>query len=113
MITECRRVREFAEALRADDPAAAGRVMVESHRSLAGDFAVSTPVVDALVDTLLGHGPACYGARMTGGGFGGCVVALAEPGAVDPSRWPGRAWRVRPSGGASLTVTPWATAGTS
>lgn len=112
VISECRRVREFAEALRADDPAAAGRVMVESHRSLAGDFAVSTPVVDALVDTLLAM-DGVLGARMTGGGFGGCVVALTKPGAVDPSRWPGQAWRVRPSGGASLTVTPSATAGTS
>jgi len=50
--------------------------------------------------------PGVYGARMTGGGFGGCVVALCEPGALDPEDWPGRAWRVMPAEGASLQVEP-------
>ena len=44
--------------------------------------------------------------RMTGGGFGGCVVALAEPGVLDVGRWPGRAWRVTAAGGATLEVAP-------
>lgn len=53
--------------------------MAESHASLAGDFEVSTPTVDALVSRLAAT-PGVHGARMTGGGFGGCVVALTEPG---------------------------------
>jgi len=67
-------------------------LLVESHRSLAGDFAVSTPTLDALVDRLL-HTPGVFGARLTGAGFGGCVVALARPGAtgealvLSPGTW--------------------------
>jgi galactokinase len=103
VVTECRRVRELADALRAGDLAGAGAVMVESQHSLAGDFAASTPGVDALVEAVLAM-DGVHGARMTGGGFGGCVVALTDPGALDPGTWPGRAWRVRPSDGASLRV---------
>ena len=49
--------------------------------------------------------PGVHGARMTGGGFGGCVVALADPGAVELARFGGRALRVEPSDGAIVTVT--------
>jgi galactokinase len=101
VVTECARVREFAGALRHDDLAGAGRLMVESHRSLAADFEVSTPALDELVDNLV-HTPGVFGARLTGGGFGGCVVALTAPGALDVAAHPGRAWRVQASGGASL-----------
>jgi galactokinase len=101
VVGECRRVRELAAALAAGDAAGAGALMLESHRSLAGDFASSTPVVDALVDELAAV-PGVHGARMTGAGFGGCVVALAEPGALDPARWPGRAWLVHACGGATV-----------
>ena len=55
----------------------AGAILTEGHRSLRDDFAVSTPELDALVDRLLGLG--AYGARLTGGGFGGCVIALVAP----------------------------------
>lgn len=103
VVSECRRVREMAEALRQGDLAACGRAMVESHRSLSGDFEASTPAVDALVESLLAR-PGVHGARMTGGGFGGCVVALAEPGALDPAEWPGRAWRVEASDGVTLRL---------
>jgi galactokinase len=103
VVTEGGRVRAMAVALREGDPATAGRLMTESHRSLSGDFDASTPTVDALVDTLLRR-PGVHGARMTGGGFGGCVVALTRPGAVDPAAWPGRAWAVRPSAGVSRQV---------
>jgi mevalonate kinase len=41
---------------------------------------------------------------MTGGGFGGCVVALTRPDAIDPAAWPGRAWAVQPSAGVSRQV---------
>jgi galactokinase len=101
--TECGRVRRFAEALRTGDRAEAGRLMVDSHRSLALDFEVSTPEVDALVEDLCRR-PGVHGARMTGGGFGGCVVALAEPGALDPAEWSTGAWTVRPSGGVTRQV---------
>ena len=106
VITECERVRQCSRALRARDLATAGRLMAESHESLAGDFASSTPGVDALVHELVSPPRAVYGARMTGGGFGGCVLALARPGALDPGEWPGRAWTVTPSAGATLRIDP-------
>ncbi|MBU6316431.1 MAG: galactokinase [Acidobacteria bacterium] len=78
---ENQRVRDFAEALRAHDLGEAGRLMVASHRSLAEQYHTSTPQMDAAVEALCAR-PGVHGARMTGGGFGGCVVALAEPGAL-------------------------------
>jgi len=98
--TECARVRAFSLALSHRDLAEAGRIMTASHRSLAQDFEVSTPALDALVDHLC-HRPGVHGARLTGAGFGGCVVALTEPDALDPGDFATPAWRVRPSGGAS------------
>lgn len=77
--TECDRVRSFAAALEADDLVRAGQLMVESHRSLRNDYQVSTDALDRLVDRLLGM-DGVFGARLTGAGFGGCVVALARPG---------------------------------
>lgn len=94
VVSENARVLEFVEALGAGDFAAAGDVMTRAHRSLSGDFAVSTPVMDAAVDDLLAT-RGVLGARLTGGGFGGCVVAMCEPGA------PVEGWRVRPVTGMS------------
>jgi len=94
VVSECERVRQMAEALESDEPEVAGRIMVESHRSLAGDFEVSTPTLDELVERLTAL-DGVYGARSTGAGFGGCVVALARPGAVDLAAFPTPAWRVR------------------
>ena len=74
VVSENERVHRMVRALRAGDLEAAGAVLTEGHRSLRDDFAVSTPELDALVDRLLGLG--AYGARLTGGGFGGCVIAL-------------------------------------
>jgi len=105
VISECRRVHEFADCLKRSDLPGAGRVMVESHQSLAVDFEASTPRIDNLVQTLLAT-PGVFGARLTGGGFGGSVVALCRSGAVDPARWPGRGWRVVPAAGASVTSGP-------
>ncbi len=102
VVTEGDRVQAMTAALREGDAVAAGRLMVESHRSLSGDFDASTPTIDALVDDLLRR-PGVHGARMTGGGFGGCVVALTRPGAIDPAAW-GRAWVVQPSAGVSRQV---------
>ncbi len=72
--------------------------MDESHRSLADDFEVSTPHLDALVAGLRAR-PGVLGARMTGAGFGGCVVALAGPGALDPAALERHAWTVTPVDG--------------
>jgi galactokinase len=91
--TENDRVLAFASAFRDGDLAAAGRLMVESHASLRDDFDVSTPGLDALVTRLCAM-PGVHGARLTGAGFGGCVVALTDPGAL------AEGWHVRPSPGA-------------
>jgi galactokinase len=102
VVTENDRVRAAASSMAAGDLISVGEAMVASHRSLAADFEVSTPALDALVDELLAT-PGVYGARMTGAGFGGCVVALAEPGAVVPGEGrPG--WVLRASAGASVEV---------
>lgn len=98
--SESARVDAFVEAI-ATDPREAGRLMVESHRSLAELFEVSTPRVDALVDEVVRR-PGVLGARMTGGGFGGCVVAIAESGALDPATFD-RAWRVEAATGARVS----------
>ncbi len=93
--TECDRVRAFAAAISADDLVRAGQVMGESHRSLRDDYEVSTPVLDELVERLSAT-PGVHGARLTGAGFGGCVVALAERGVDLPGT------RVRATAGASV-----------
>ncbi len=77
VVTENARVLAFADALRAGDLPGAGSVMAGSHLSLRDDFDVSTPRLDELVSQLL-FTPGVYGARLTGAGFGGCVVALCE-----------------------------------
>jgi galactokinase len=95
VLTENERVLAFVDALRAEDPVAMGQILNASYRSNRDDFDASTPIVDALIARLVAH-PGVYGARLMGGGFGGCVLALAEPGALDEG------WRVRPAAGASL-----------
>lgn len=98
VVSENQRVRDFAAALAAGDVATAGAVMVDSHRSLRDDYATSTDRMDALVERLLAR-PGVHGARITGGGFGGCVVALADRGAVTDE-----GWVVRPVAGASVDL---------
>lgn len=93
VITECGRVGDMVEAFRADDLVAAGALMTDSQRSLADDFEVSTPEVDAVIDGLVAR-PGVLGARLTGAGFGGCVVALCHAGALDPADLELPAWRV-------------------
>jgi len=101
VVTECDRVRWFVEALDRHDMSEAGRLMLASHRSLADDFDVSTPRLDQLVADLASR-PGVFGARLTGAGFGGCVVALTAAGAVDPATVGTSAWIVTPSAGAQL-----------
>ena len=107
VVTECARVREAERLLQRGNLVVLGEVMTEGHRSLANDYRVSVPAVDELVDQLLAQ-PGVLGARMSGGGFGGCVIALCEPDspALDPEcHAPRRAWRVNPSAGAALLAT--------
>ncbi len=94
VISENHRVDQTIAALGAGDVVGAGQLLGESHASLRDDFEVSTLTVDALVERLVIQ-PGVYGARMTGAGFGGCVVALTEPGALDEG------WVVRASNGAT------------
>jgi galactokinase len=97
VVTENARVQACAAALAAGDLEVAGALMAASHASLRDDFAVTTPALDALVERV-GAVDGVYGARMTGAGFGGCVVALARPGAV------GEGWIVRPVGRATVEL---------
>jgi len=55
--------------------------MMQSHASLRDDFEVSTAALDELVDHLSSR-PGVHGARLTGAGFGGCVVTLTDPGVL-------------------------------
>jgi galactokinase len=103
VVTECDRVRWFAQALSSGDLTEAGRLMTASHESLATDFEVSTPQLDKLVGHLVQQ-PGVHGARLTGAGFGGCVVALCDPRALEPSLFETPAWRVKPSRGASVEI---------
>jgi len=82
VVTEIGRVTAFAQALRASDWTQAGALLTASHRSLSEDYAVSCPELDALVAAAR-QIPGCYGARLTGGGFGGCTVNLVAPEALD------------------------------
>ncbi|MEZ5238551.1 MAG: galactokinase family protein [Microthrixaceae bacterium] len=84
--SECSRVTRFAGAMARGDLESAGRTMTESHASLRDDYEVSTVALDDLVATLEGL-EGVFGARMTGAGFGGCVVALtrADLDLADPS----------------------------
>lgn len=77
VVSENERTLAAAAALRAGDLKRIGALMRASHASLRDDFEVSVPAIDALVDLVNGVIGDAGGARMTGGGFGGCVVALA------------------------------------
>lgn len=77
VVTEIERTQQASEALRAGDLFEFGKLMVGSHASLSGKYEVSCPELDALVE-IARHTDGVYGARMTGGGFGGCAIALAR-----------------------------------
>jgi len=79
VVTEHARVAEAVRALRTDDVESLGQLFLASHASQRDDYAVSVPEVDTLVELAWAE-PAVYGARLTGGGFGGAVVMLVEPG---------------------------------
>ena len=75
VISENERTLQAAAAMRAGDAARLGELMNASHASLRDDFEVSSAALDQMAAQARRH-PACYGARMTGAGFGGCVAAL-------------------------------------
>jgi galactokinase len=76
IITENVRVLETVALLRDGKPREIGPLMTASHVSLRDDFEVTVPQLDIAVEAALAAG--AYGARMTGGGFGGCVLALID-----------------------------------
>ena len=82
IISENQRVREAREAMMAGDPARLGSIMTAAHASERDDFECSIDEIDFLVDTAVGL-RGCYGARLTGGGFGGCTVNLVNTADVD------------------------------
>ena len=101
VMSENARVRAAADALRNGDVALVGASMTASHASLRDDFEVSTARLDDLVGRLSSR-PGVWGARLTGAGFGGCAVALAERGAL-AAFGPERTWALRAAGGATVT----------
>jgi galactokinase len=74
VLTENGRVLDFVAALRDSDFVEAGHILTSSHVSMRDDFQISTEHIDLIADTAVRAG--ALGARMTGGGFGGCVIAL-------------------------------------
>jgi len=116
VVTENARVLDFRDALTEGRLEALGPLLLASHASLRDDFGVSTAELDALVDAFVGAG--AWGARLTGAGFGGCVVALTAADRADevleatvaayrpPSRGPVAAFRVRAVAGAGAVTDP-------
>ncbi len=77
VVSENQRVLQAVEAMRRDDVAALGKLLNQSHESLHHDFEVTNEALDQIVECAQVQ-PGCYGARMTGAGFGGCAVALVD-----------------------------------
>jgi galactokinase len=77
VLSENARTLRAVQALRDQDMDLVGRLMAESHASLRDDYEVSSPALDAMVEIAAAQ-RGCWGARMTGAGFGGCAVALVE-----------------------------------
>ena len=76
VITDSQRAEQLAATLPTGDLVRIGQLMAESHASMREDFEITCPAVDALVDIIKRVIGSTGGVRMTGGGFGGCVVAL-------------------------------------
>jgi galactokinase len=106
---ENERVREAVDALDRGDAHALGALFVASHGSLRDDYEVSTPTLDRVVEAAVEAG--ALGARMTGGGFGGSVVALAPREEAEGvlagtlARAGTQGWIVRPAAGATRRRT--------
>ena len=83
VVTENQRVLDATAALSAGDFERMGSLMTASHASMRDDYEITVPTVDLAVETLLASG--ALGARMTGGGFGGCVLALIPTALAEPA----------------------------
>jgi galactokinase len=79
VVSENERVMQTVEALKRDDLQTVGKLMSASHASLRDDYAVSSDALNAMVEAMSAV-RGCYGARLTGAGFGGCAIALVDPG---------------------------------
>jgi galactokinase len=113
VVDENARPAALARALESGDYDAAGAVLDESHTSLRELYEVSSPHLDIICEEARAH-PACYGARMTGAGFGGCAIALVASSGVEDfimtvqPRYEGRSYKrsdffmVRPDDGARV-----------
>lgn len=86
VVTENQRVLDAVEALKKNDLTRLGELMGESHDSMRDDFEITVPQIDYLVELAQLVIGKSGGARMTGGGFGGCIVALAPHDKVDAVR---------------------------
>ncbi len=116
VVTENRRTLDAVDAMLGNDSTALGRLMTESHVSLRDDFEVSGPALDNIVEIALAT-PGCLGARMTGGGFAGCAVALVNSdeaesfasAVTDNFAFDGHTatiWICAPAAGASVVTSP-------
>lgn len=83
VVDEIARVEHAVKALKRADVALFGQLMLEGHRSLRDLYEVSTPELDFLVD-FAARQPGCWGARLTGAGFGGCTINLVQREWVEP-----------------------------
>ena len=83
VITENERTLQAADALSAGDLKRMGELMEQSHASMRDDFEITVKEIDALVDIVKDVIGDQGGVRMTGGGFGGCIVALVPPSLVN------------------------------
>ena len=100
VVTENARVLRARDALRAGDARTFGALMNASHQSMRDDFEISTTEIDALVGLAQAE-PPVFGARLTGGGFGGSIVALAEAESAAPA-----AKRIAEAYASRVSVTP-------
>jgi galactokinase len=82
VVAENRRPLELTNAFAVGDLQRAGRLMMHSHASLRDLYEVSSPELDTLVELAIEQ-PGCTGARLTGAGFAGCIIALVEEGSVE------------------------------
>ena len=85
IITDIARVLDFAAAARANDVREMGRLFIAAHRSMQYDYEITCEEIDFLVDTAIKI-KGVHGARMTGGGFGGCTVNLVDPNSAEEFR---------------------------
>jgi len=85
VVTENERVKSTVRAFETGDITALGPLMRESHRSLRDDYEVSCKELDKMMEIASAQ-PGAIGARMTGGGFGGCTISLVESAAVETFR---------------------------